>query len=101
MEPRLRRVRAVTFGALTVNAAAALFLPAVGLAREPDGTRVVLGAIGILLFCAAQAYVLYALVTPWARRRRPAVALAVASAASLPLVGPLGGGHWPSWSWLA
>jgi two-component system sensor histidine kinase DesK len=100
MQPRLRRARLVTLGALTVNAGTALFLPSVGLAREPDGTRVVLGAVGIVLFCAAQVYVLYALVTPWADRRRPAVAFAVVSVASLPLVGPVGG-HWPSWSWLA
>jgi len=104
MQPRLRRVRLVTLGSLgslAVNAGTALFLPAIGLAREDDAARAVLGAFGIVLFCAAQAYVLYALVTPWAGRRRPAAALSFASVVSLPLVAPLGGGDWPSWSWLA
>ncbi|GIJ46282.1 hypothetical protein Val02_31680 [Virgisporangium aliadipatigenens] len=100
MQPRLRRVRLVTFGVLAVNGTAALLMPAIGLAREPDGARRILGALGIAMFCVAQGYVLHALVTPWARRRRPVLALAVASVASLPLVAPLGGA-WPSWSWLA
>ena len=103
MHRRLKRVRIVTLVALAVNAAAMLWLPAIGLWREPAGVRVVLGALGIVLFTAAQAAVLHALVTPWisARaRRRATIALAVAALASLPLVGPMGG-TWPSWSWMA
>lgn len=93
----------MTLVVLATNGSTALFLPAVGLWREADRPRVVLGALGILLFCAAQAGVLHALVTPWlsARaRRRSTLAFAAASVVSVPLVGPLGG-SWPSWSWLA
>ncbi len=103
MQRRLRRARLVTLVVLAVNGSTALILPAVGLWREPQPLRVVLGALGILLFSAAQAAVLHALVTPWlsaAARRRATLALAAASAASVPLVGPMGG-TWPSWSWLA
>ena len=103
MQRRLARVRIVTLIALATNASAALFLPAIGLWREPDPVRVALGVLGILLFCAAQAAVLHALVTPWlspAARRRAHLAFAVAAVASLPLVGPMGG-EWPSWNWLA
>jgi two-component system, NarL family, sensor histidine kinase DesK len=103
MQPRLRRVRVVTLVALAVNACGASWLPAIGLWREPDGVRVALGVLGIVLFAAAQAVVLHALVTPWLSeraRQRAIGAFAVAALASLPLVGPMGGG-WPSWSWMA
>ncbi len=103
MQRRLRRARVVTLVVLTTNGSTALFLPAVGLWREPAPSRVVLGALGILLFSAAQGAVLHALVTPWlstAARRRATAAFAAASLASVPLVGPMGG-TWPSWAWLA
>jgi len=103
MQRRLERVRIVTLIVLATNASAALFLPAVGLWREPDPARAALGALGIVLFSAAQAAVLYALVTPWLTdraRRRASLAFTVAAVASLPLLGPVGG-DWPSWSWLA
>jgi two-component system, NarL family, sensor histidine kinase DesK len=100
----MRRARVVTLVALALNASMAVFLPAIGLFREPDPVRVALGAVGIALFCLAQAAALHAVVTPWlgaAARRRARTGLAVASVLSLPLVGPLGGGNWPSWAWLA
>jgi two-component system, NarL family, sensor histidine kinase DesK len=103
MRRRLERVRLVTLIVLATNASAALFLPAVGLWREPSPVRVALGAVGIVLFSAAQAAVLHALVTPWLSptvRRRVVGAFAVAAVVSLPLVGPMGG-DWPSWNWLA
>jgi two-component system sensor histidine kinase DesK len=100
---RLRRARVVTLVTLAGNAAMALFMPAIGLWREPDPRRVALGAVGIALFVAAQAAVLHVLVTPWlppSGRRRAVVALTVASVLSVPLVGPVGG-SWPTWAWLA
>jgi two-component system sensor histidine kinase DesK len=103
MHRRLKRVRVVTLVVLATNASGALLMPAVGLWREPDPVQVALGALGIVLFFAAQAAVLHALVTPWLsdiRRRRAKLAFAVAAIASLPLVGPMGG-SWPSWSWMA
>lgn len=99
----MRRVRIVTLVVLATNASMGLVMPAIGLWREPDMARIVLGAIGILLFSAAQGFVLHALVTPWlspAARRRAILAFAAAAVASLPLVGPMGG-TWPSWAWLA
>lgn len=100
---RLRQARAVTLVALAANAAMALFMPAVGLVREPDPRLVALGAVGIAAFVAAQAAVLRVLVTPWTSataRRRAILALAGASLLSVPLVGPVGGA-WPTWAWLA
>jgi two-component system sensor histidine kinase DesK len=103
MHRRLRRVRVVTLVVLATNAAAAWFMPAIGLGREPDQARVVWGLTGVVLFAVAQAVVLWALVTPWISeraRRRSIVVFAGASLVSVPLVGPLGG-SWPSWAWLA
>jgi two-component system sensor histidine kinase DesK len=103
MHRRLRRVRLVTLVALATNATGAMLMPAVGLWREPAPVRVALGVLGIGLFFAAQAAVLRAVLTPWLSdraRRRTTVFFAVAAAASLPLVGPMGG-SWPSWSWMA
>ena len=100
---RQRQARTVTLVALAANAAMVLFMPAVGLCREPDGRLVAMGSVGIALFAAALAAVLHVLVTPWTEprtRRRAVVALAAASVLSVPLVGPVGGG-WPTWAWLA
>ncbi|MGC4892592.1 sensor histidine kinase [Micromonospora sp. DT31] len=100
---RLRRARRVTLLSLATNVWTTVLLPAVGLAREPDPVRVTLGVIGLLLFTVAQFGVLHAAVTPWlpapARRRRH-VALAVAALLSLPLLGPVAAGSWPTWAWL-
>ncbi len=103
MQRRLRRARTVTLVVLATNGSMALILPAVGLWREPAPLRVALGALGILLFSAAQAAVLHALVTPWlgaVARRRAVLAFAAAAVVSVPLAGPVGG-TWPTWSWLA
>jgi two-component system sensor histidine kinase DesK len=103
MQRRLERVRIVTLIALATNATLALLMPAVGLWREPDPVRVALGVLGIVLFSAAQAALLHAVVTPWLAdrtRRRAKLAFALAALASVPLVGPMGG-TWPSWSWMA
>jgi two-component system, NarL family, sensor histidine kinase DesK len=103
MRRQMRRVRIVTLVVLATNASMGLVMPAIGLWREPDMIRIVLGAIGIVLFSAAQGLVLHALVTPWlspVARRRSTLGFAAAAVASLPLVGPMGG-TWPSWAWLA
>src|SRR5688500_1054989 len=99
----MRRARLVTLVTLAANAAMALFTPAIGLWREPDPRRIVLGAVGIALFVAAQAAVLHVLVTPWLganARRRATAGLAAAALLSVPLVGPVGA-DWPTWAWLA
>ncbi|MEU5722070.1 histidine kinase [Micromonospora sp. NPDC047738] len=100
---RLRRARHLTLASLATNLGATLLLPGVGLAREPDPVRGALGAVGLLAFVAAQAGVVHAAVTPWLagdRRRRRHAALAVATLLSVPLVGPVAAGTWPTWAWL-
>ncbi|MEU2610035.1 histidine kinase [Micromonospora sp. NPDC007271] len=100
---RLRRARQLTLASLAINLGATLLLPGVGLAREPDAVRVVLGVVGLLAFVAAQAGVVHAAVTPWLpgdRRRRRHLALGVATLVSVPLVGPVAAGAWPTWAWL-
>ncbi|GHJ16943.1 helix-turn-helix transcriptional regulator [Micromonospora sp. AKA38] len=100
---RLRRARRITLLSLGTNGWTTVLLPAVGLLREPDPVRAVLGVVGLLGFTAAQVAVLHAAVTPWlatpARRRRH-LALAVVALLSLPLVGPVAAGAWPTWAWL-
>ena len=103
MRRQMRRARIVTLVVLAANASTGLVMPAIGLWREPATSRIVLGAIGIVLFSIAQGFVLHALVTPWLSpraRRRATLGFAAAAVASLPLVGPVGG-TWPSWAWLA
>ena len=103
-DQRLRRARMVTLVTLAASAGGSLFLPGIGLVREPDLGWVGLGAVGVGTFAAAQWGALYAAVTPWlaeATRRRLLVGFAIASAVSVPLVGPVASGHWATWAWLA
>ncbi|MBY8874314.1 histidine kinase [Micromonospora sp. PLK6-60] len=100
---RLRRARQVTLVFLVTSVWASLLLPGAGLTREPDPTRVTLGAVAVLGFTVAQTSVLYAAVTPglshrW--RRRFTVGLAVTAVLSVPLAGPVAAGTWPTWAWL-
>ncbi|MCO1595014.1 histidine kinase [Micromonospora sp. RHAY321] len=100
---RLRRARQATLLSLATGIWASLLLPAVGLTREPDRVRVALGAIGILAFAVTQTAVLYAAVTPWLDqrwRRRAQVGLAGVAVLTVPLVGPVAAGVWPTWAWL-
>ncbi|MEU5940474.1 histidine kinase [Micromonospora sp. NPDC047548] len=100
---RLRRARRVTLGSLAVSLWASLLLPGIGLTREPDPVRLACGAVGVVAFALAQTAVLHAAVTPWLaqrRRRRFEIAFAVVAALSVPLVGPVAAGSWPTWAWL-
>jgi signal transduction histidine kinase len=100
---RLRRARQATLVSLATGVWASVLLPAVGLTREPDRGRVVLGALGILGFVIAQTVVLYAAVTPWLDprwRRRAEWGLAAVAVLTVPLVGPVAAGRWPTWAWL-
>ncbi|MEU5908650.1 histidine kinase [Micromonospora sp. NPDC047467] len=100
---RLHRARQATLLSLATGVWASVLLPAVGLTREPDPGRVALGAAGILAFMIAQTAVLYAAVTPWLDprwRRRAQLSLAGTAALSVPLVGPVAAGAWPTWAWL-
>ncbi|QLQ36137.1 sensor histidine kinase [Micromonospora robiginosa] len=103
VDHRLRRARRVTLLSLGTNVWTTVLLPAVGLAREPDPVRVAFGAVALAAFTVTQVAVLHAAVTPWlaapARRRRH-LALAVAALLSLPLLGPVAAGAWPTWAWL-
>lgn len=100
---RLRRARVVTLAALATNAWSTLVMPGIGLAREPSARWIVLGALGILAFAAAQTGALYAVVTPWlpeAATRRLLAAFAAAAALSVALVGPVAADRWATWAWL-
>ncbi|WP_446215422.1 sensor histidine kinase [Micromonospora sp. IBHARD004] len=100
---RLRRARQVTLASLATSLWTSLLLPGVGLTREPDPLRLTLGAVGVAAFAVAQAGVLHAAVTPWLAqrwRRRSEVAFALSAVLSVPLVGPVAAGGWPTWAWL-
>ncbi|MFG2048898.1 sensor histidine kinase [Micromonospora sp. NPDC048935] len=100
---RLHRARQATLLSLVTGVWASVLLPAVGLTREPAPGRVALGAVGILAFVTAQTVVLYAAVTPWLDprwRRRAQVSLAATAVLTVPLVGPVDAGGWPTWAWL-
>ncbi|MEV6370920.1 histidine kinase [Micromonospora musae] len=100
---RLRRARTAMLLSLGTGIWASLLLPLLGVAREPDRTRAALGVVGVVAFVAGQAAVLYAAVTPWLPqrwRRRSQLGLAVAAVLTVPLVGPVAAGAWPTWAWL-
>ncbi|MGI5520743.1 sensor histidine kinase [Micromonospora sp. CA-259024] len=100
---RLHRARQATLLSLATGVWASVLLPAVGLSHEPDRGRVTLGAVGILAFVIAQTAVLYAAVTPWLHprwRRRAELGLAAVAVLTVPLVGPVAAGRWPTWAWL-
>ncbi|MFB9490853.1 hypothetical protein, partial [Nonomuraea dietziae] len=96
----LRWARLATLATLGMTVLTSLVMPGVGLLREPDPLPVVLGALGIVLFAAALAGVLYAAVTPsvdpGVRRR----VFAAATMASIPLAGPLAVPDWQTWAWI-
>ncbi|MGV9213376.1 sensor histidine kinase [Micromonospora sp. RB23] len=100
---RLRRARQATLLSLVTGVWASLLLPVVGLFREPEPVRAGLGAVGVLVFLIAQTAVLYAAVTPWLDprwRSRFQLALVGAAVLTVPLVGPVAAGAWPTWAWL-
>ncbi|MDW5324764.1 sensor histidine kinase [Plantactinospora sp. KLBMP9567] len=102
-DPRLRRPRIATLVALVSTLLTALMMPGIGLAREPDPVWTVLGSVGIVAVATAQIVALYVLLTPWlttSARRRALAGYAGTAVASVPLVGPVAGGHWPTWAWL-
>ncbi|SIM74828.1 two-component system, NarL family, sensor histidine kinase DesK [Micromonospora cremea] len=100
---RLHRARRATLLSLATGVWASVLLPTVGLTRDTDPGRVALGAVGILAFAATQTAVLYAAVTPWLDqrwRRRAQLSLAGVAVLTIPLVGPVAAGVWPTWAWL-
>lgn len=103
-EQRLQRARFVTLASLAITAWTSLIMPGAGLFRESRPLWIWLGGLGILLFAAGQSGALYAAVTPWLpkrTRRRLIVAFGAATVASVGLAGPLSGGRWATWAWLA
>ncbi|KXK60285.1 histidine kinase [Micromonospora rosaria] len=100
---RLRRARVVALVALVTSLWTSFLLPGVGLLREPDPVRVAVGAAAVAAFTAAHTAVLYAAVTPWLSpvwRRRWHLALLATAVLSVPAVGPVAAGSWPTWAWL-
>lgn len=99
----LRRARAVTLSTVGSGVLSTLLLAAVGLWREEDPRWTVAGAVGVVLFVAAQGGALYGAITPWlaeSTRRRLLAAFVVATVLSVPLVGPVGGPDWATWAFL-
>ena len=100
---RLRRARIVTLGALATAAVMTVGMAAVGLFVEPSTLWIVIGAVGLAGFGAAQAAALYATVTPWladAARSRLRLAYGAATVLSVPLVAPVGADEWETWAWI-
>ncbi|WP_432050476.1 sensor histidine kinase [Verrucosispora sp. NA02020] len=99
----LRRARTATMVSLAAGMAATLFLPAVGLAREPDPWRVASGVLAIGAFALVLAGAVgAALTTGWsaARRRRLRIGYAAVAVLGVPLAAPVAVGDWPTWAWL-
>ncbi|MFE3455421.1 sensor histidine kinase [Nonomuraea sp. NPDC059194] len=96
----LRWARMATLATLSMTVMAGFVMPGIGLFREPDPLRVALGAVGITLFAAAQAAVLYAAITPSARGRVQRWVFAAATVVSIPLAGPLAAPAWETWAWI-
>ncbi|MFD0969728.1 sensor histidine kinase [Plantactinospora endophytica] len=102
-DPRLRRPRIATLVALVGTLLTALMMPGIGLALEPAPMWRVLGSVGVVAVATAQIVALYVLVTPWLTgpaRRRALLGYTLTAVASVPLVGPVAGGDWPTWAWL-
>ncbi|GAA3755317.1 histidine kinase [Plantactinospora mayteni] len=102
-DPQLRRPRIATLVALVSTLLTALMLPGIGLARESDPVWIVLGSIGIVAVATAQIVALYVLLTPWlttSTRHRALAGYLGTAVASVPLVGPVAAGEWPTWAWL-
>jgi two-component system, NarL family, sensor histidine kinase DesK len=102
-DPQLRRARVATLAALGAASLTSLIMPGIGLLFERSTVWIVLGALGIIAFVAAQTGALYAVVTPWMTgmsRRRLLPGFAAAAVLSVPLVGPVGADQWNTWAWL-
>ncbi|MBP2329838.1 two-component system sensor histidine kinase DesK [Kibdelosporangium banguiense] len=100
---QLRRARVFTLASLGVAVLAGLILPGVGVLLEQRPLWIVLGAVGVLFFTAAQAGALYATMTPWLTEkvsRRLLVLFGVASVVSVPLLAPVGPAIWYTWAWV-
>lgn len=97
--PVMRHARVLTLVSLGMAWSTSLVGPGIDLVEESRPRWVVLGALGVLLFAAVHAGVLYAAVSP-VRRRPWAVALVLAAALSVPLVAPVEGGREGTWAWL-
>ncbi len=102
-DPQLSRARIATLAALGTTLLTSLIMPGIGLLFERSALWMVLGALGIIAFVAAQTGALYAVVTPWLTersRRRLVTGFGAAAVLSVPLVGPVGADQWATWAWL-
>ncbi|WP_433263220.1 sensor histidine kinase [Actinosynnema sp. CS-041913] len=98
--PRMmRRARLLTLASVGMAWSTSLVGPGIGVLLESRTEWVVLGAIGVVLFAAAHAGVLYAAVSPVARGPW-LVAFAVASLLTVPLLAPVAAGRWETWAWV-
>lgn len=96
----MRRARVLTLVSLGVAWSTSLAGPGVGVLLETRPAWVVAGLVGVVLFGATHAGVLYAAVTPGAARGRWDVAFVAASLLSVPLLAPVAVGRWDTWAWV-
>jgi two-component system sensor histidine kinase DesK len=101
---RLRQARIVTLASLGMAVVSSVTLPGIGVLLEDRPPRIVLGGLGLLFFCAAQAGALYGTMTPWLTekaRRRLLLCFGAASVVSVPLLAPVATHQWDTWAWVA
>jgi two-component system sensor histidine kinase DesK len=99
----LFRVRLLNLVWLSTTAITSLVMPGIGLLREPERLRWLIGGSGILIFAVTLSIALYAAVDPGrsAERRRHWLLLMLgATTLSVPTVGPLAAVEWSSWAWV-
>jgi len=99
----VRRARLLTLVWLATSVLTCVWMPAIGLGREPSVPVAVLGAIGIGLFFVAQSVAVWIAVTPWASartRRAVLVGFVVTAVLSVVLVAPVASGRWATWAWV-
>jgi len=108
-ERPVRRARLVVAAAVLAAPLTTAVLPGIGVARETDPGRIVLGVIGVALVVITQCVVLLATLyrePDPSRSRRPArptlpdLLLIGAVIVSVPLVAPVAEGSWATWAWL-
>lgn len=99
----LLRVRLLNLVWLSTTAITSLVMPGIGLWREVEPLRRLIGGSGIVIFAVVLSIALYAAVDPGRsadRRRHWLLMTLAATALSVPTVGPLAAGSWASWSWI-
>ncbi len=95
--------RALTFMWLLSSAVSILMLPMIGVIRERELLLQLIGVVTVAAFFVAHVVMMWSALTPWvspAVNSRNQIVFVVLGVLSLPLVGPVAAGQWPTWAWL-